>query len=306
MHAMIGTWKMSLEGITVANQALNQGLEIGDAVVQAIMNVENNPNFTSVGYGGLPNRDGHVFLDAAYMNGENLRYGGIMAVEGVKNPILVARKLCGNETNCLLAGRGAEQFAIDSGFEMRDMRTAECMRQFREAVQKEEEPLMAYRGHDTVCIIGLDEEGKMVVGTSTSGLFMKAPGRVGDSPIIGSGFYCDSRYGGAAATGLGEDIMRGCLSYEIVTLMKRGATAQTACEEALDTFRKYKCSKGEDEGNISLIALSSSGQFGASTTLPIFPFVTAKNNEVNCQVALFEKENTVIRLATEADLENQS
>lgn len=274
MYAIIGTWKMSLQGLTEARDMLACGRNAADAVERAIMCVEDNPAYVSVGYGALPARDGRVLLDAGWMDGQTLRVGGVMAAENLRNPIRAARLLCGRETNCLLAGRGAEQFALNAGLPLRDMRTQSSQARWREAMQTldDEEPLTAYRGHDTVCVIGLDAQGRMVAGTSTSGLFLKEPGRVGDSPLVGSGFYCDARYGGAAATGLGEDIMRGCLSYEAVSLMRRGASAQEACEEALrgltDTHRRL----GEEAGSVSLIALSAQGGFGAATTLPLFPF----------------------------------
>ena len=111
---------------------------------------------------------------------------------------------------------------------------------------------------------------------------MKDPGRVGDTPIIGSGFYCDARYGAAAATGLGEDIMRGCLSYEIVSLMKRGASPAEACQEALNGLVERKLALGEDSGSISLIALNPRGEYGAATTLPVFPF--AAGTDESCQL----------------------
>lgn len=280
MSAIIATWKMSYAGVCLAQTLLENGASAGDAVAEAIMNVEDNPAFTSVGYGGLPDCDGHVMLDAAYMDGETLRFGAVMSVENIRNPILAAQKLCGRETNCLLAGRGAEQFAIEAGLEMRDMRTQSSMQRWREAIRMEHRKLAAYRGHDTVCVLALDENGKLAVGTSTSGLFMKAPGRVGDSPIIGSGFYADARYGAAAATGLGEEIMRGCLSYEIVSLMKRGASAQQACEEALAGLVERKLEMGEDEGSISVIALAPDGSCGAATTLEVFPFVVSDGEAV--------------------------
>ena len=144
----------------------------------------------------------------------------------------------------------------------------------------------------------------MVAATSTSGLFMKAPGRVGDSPIIGSGFYCDARFGAAAATGLGEDIMRGCLSYETVSLMKRGRTPKEACEEALRGLSRRKLELGEDEGSISLIALSPEGVFGAATTLPVFPFATGDASGA-ALYAVNHSDNPVLRLATEEELEDE-
>ena len=278
MIAIIGTWKMSSEGVFEAHRMLKDGACAGDAVIHAVTRVEDEPGFCSVGYGGLPDRDGHVMTDAAFMDGATLRMGAIASAENIKNPILAARLLCGRETNCLLAGRGAELFAIRHGLAMRDMRTEECMRRWRQATQQRPERLTAYTGHDTVCVLGLDEAGHLAAGVSTSGLFMKDPGRVGDSPIIGSGFYADDRYGAAAATGLGEDIMRGCLSYEVVSRMKRGQSPWDACREALRELSARKIELGEDAGNISLIALAPDGSYGAATTLSCFPFAAAKGD----------------------------
>ena len=134
----------------------------------------------------------------------------------------------------------------------------------------------------------------MIAGTSTSGLFMKEPGRVGDSPIIGSGFYADARFGAAAATGLGEDIMRGCLSYEIVSLMKRGLSPREACEEALRGLVERKLALGEDEGSISLIAMNPRGEYGAATTLRIFPFVAGNNGEVRLHAARKDRQFSAV------------
>lgn len=278
MIAIIGTWKMSSAGVFEAHDLLKGGASAGDAVIHAVTRVEDEPAFCSVGYGGLPDRDGHVMTDAAYMDGATLRMGAIASAENIKNPILAARLLCGRETNCLLAGHGAELFAIRHGLDMRDMRTEESMRRWRQATQERPERLTAYTGHDTVCVLGLDAAGHLVAGVSTSGLFMKDPGRVGDSPIIGSGFYADDRYGAAAATGLGEDIMRGCLSYEVVSRMKHGQNPWEACQGALRELSARKIELGEDAGSISLIALAPDGSYGAATTLSCFPFAAARGD----------------------------
>ncbi|MBR3107696.1 MAG: N(4)-(beta-N-acetylglucosaminyl)-L-asparaginase [Clostridia bacterium] len=273
MRAIIGTWKMSFDGVREAFDMLKNGASAGEAVVHAVTRVEDEPAFRSVGFGGLPGLDGRVTLDAAFMDGRTLRVGGVMSAENIGNPILAAYRLCGRKTNCLLAGRGAEEFAVREGLPMRDMRTGESMKRWREAVSaRSDSAPEAYRGHDTVCVLALDESGNMAAGTSTSGLFMKEPGRVGDTPLIGSGFYCDARFGAAAATGLGEDIMRGCLSYEAVSRMRRGETPLEACRNALSALAERKRELGEDAGSISLIALAPDGAFGAATTLPVFPF----------------------------------
>ena len=281
MFSLIGTWQMCLEGAQKGTALLRSGAPSGDAVEQAIIQVEDEPSYSSVGYGGLPDRTGHVFLDAAFMDGRSLRLGGVISAENIRNPISLARKLCGRETNCVLAGRGAEQAAVSFGLPLRDLRTEASLEAWREAIAKEQKQLSAYQGHDTVCVLALDQQGGMSAGTSTSGLFMKDPGRVGDSPLVGSGFYCDARYGAAAATGLGEDIMRGCLSYAVVSLMRRGASPADACQEALSDLTARKIALGEDEGSMSLIALSPEGDFGAATTLPIFAFAAGREEQAS-------------------------
>ena len=278
---IIGTWKMSLAGVREAAEMLRHGGSAGDAVEHAVMAVEDDPNYMSVGYGGLPDREGRVLLDAAFMDGNTLRMGGVIGVENVRNPIRLAKALCGRAVNCLLYGRGAEEKARALGLPFRDMRTETAMAKWH--AERDKAPL-APQGHDTVCVLAVDGDGRMCAGTSTSGLFMKAPGRVGDSPLIGSGFYCDARYGAAAATGLGEDIMRGCLAYETVSLMRRGAAPMDACREALRGLTVRKEALGEDRGSISLIALSPDGRYGAATTLDLFPFSVGTPDAVTLYV----------------------
>ncbi len=294
---------MSFQGVSEAWVSLRAGCNAGDAAEHAIRRVEDEPEFTSVGYGGLPDRDGHVMTDAAFMDGNALRAGAVVSVENVANPIRLARKLCGRETNWLLAGRGAEQAAVSFGLKMKDMRTEKAMQKWRAERANMPDRLTAYQGHDTVCVLALDERGGMVSGTSTSGLFLKEPGRVGDSPVIGSGFYCDARYGAAAATGLGEDIMRGCLSYEIVSLMKRGADPLEACMEALTGLSERKIALGEDAGSISVIALNPKGETGAATTLEVFPYAAGSGD--GCGLFAVGKDAPAPRQVTEHEMADQ-
>jgi len=303
MYAIIGTWKMVTKGLLEAHRDLASGGAAGDAVVHAIRTIEDNPEYVSVGLGGLPDRDGHVTLDAAYMDGNTLRLGAILAAEHIANPILAAKALCGRRTDFVLAGQGAERFALEIGLPLRDMRGEIGQARWREALRQADQPLDAYRGHDTVCVLALDESGRLVAGASTSGLFMKAPGRVGDTPLVGSGFYADARYGAAAATGLGEEIMRGCLSYEIVSLMRRGAKPKEACEEALAAHMDRLIALGESPENISLIALSPKGEFGAATTLPVFPFA-AGNDKGAALYAAHPYTAPDIHIATDAEVEH--
>lgn len=271
----ISTWKMSEIGVEKGIAYYQEQPDIHRAIVEAVKEVEDAECYHSVGYGGLPNREGIVELDAAYMNGDSLRAGGVMAVHNVKNPIIAALELSHHKRNCFLAGKGAENYAVSHGCTEADMLSPAARERYEEQKQKQEllEEQEAYDGHDTVCIIGRDENGSMGCGVSTSGLFMKHPGRVGDSPIIGSGFYADSKVGAAAATGVGEDIMRGCLSYAIVDRISRGYTAQKACEEVLGEHVHRLSRMGSDCGSMSVIAMDKNGNIGAATNLKEFAFV---------------------------------
>ena len=263
---------MSLEGTRQAAAVLSAGGSAGDAVEKAVMCVESNPDFLSVGYGGLPAKDGHVRLDAGWMDGDSLRCGAVMSAETILNPIRAARLLSSRHTNWMLAGRGADEFAREAGLPTGPLLTPRAKSKWEEAIKAQApgEP-EAYKGHDTVCFLGLDDRGSMVAGTSTSGLFMKELGRVGDTPVPGSGFYCDSRIGACAATGLGEDIMRGVLSFDTVSRMASGLGPQEACTQALRDYLARLSSHGDACDSISLICLAPDGRFGAATTQARFP-----------------------------------
>ena len=135
--------------------------------------------------------------------------------------------------------------------------------------------LSPYNGHDTVGIIGLDKLGSMSVATSTSGLFMKKRGRIGDSPVIGSGFYCDSEVGAATATGVGEDLMKGCASYEIVRRMAQGMTPQQAADSVVFELEDKLMSRFGRTGDLSVVCMNRKGEFGAATNIKTFSFVVA-------------------------------
>ncbi|GAB2026950.1 N(4)-(beta-N-acetylglucosaminyl)-L-asparaginase [Lactovum odontotermitis] len=275
MWAIIGTWEMALDGISSASRILAQSGHAGDALEAAISNVENNPAYSSVGFGGLPNEKGTLEMDAAFMNGDTFQIGAVAGITDIKNPIKVARKLSLEKFNSFRVGPGATSYAIEEKFEQQNMLTKEAVSAWKTRVAAvANHQLQAYDGHDTVGVISLDSFGSMTAGTSTSGLFMKKPGRVGDSPLPGSGFYADSSYGGAAATGLGEDLMKGILSYEIVRQMKEGLTPQQACDAAVYGFEGQLKSRAGKAGAFSVIALNPQGEWGVATNVE-FPFCLA-------------------------------
>ena len=270
---MVATWKMAWDGVKKGQEVLRAGGSVHQAIIEAVKMVEDDPEYHSVGYGGLPNYNGEVELDAAYMDGDTLGYGGIMGVKNLKNPIEVAFDLCHYKRNCLLAAAGAEEYARKKGYAFCDMLTEEAyLRYSRQTKQMDMEKLEAYGGHDTVCVIGKSGD-TMSCGVSTSGLFMKLPGRVGDSPVIGSGCYADSEVGAAAATGVGEDIMKGCLSFSVVEKLRQGVPVQQACETALREHMERLGRSGHRPGSISLIAMDREHNIGAATNKKAFPFV---------------------------------
>ena len=272
-YAMIATWRMAVEGITSSKQILEKGGTAGDAIGNAIKMVEDYPFYKSVGYGGLPNEDCEVELDAAYMDGDTLDIGAVAGIKDYKNPISIARKLSKERFNCFLVGAGAEAYAHKEGFERVNMLTDRAKMHYQKRRKETiEKGLSPYDGHDTVGMIALDSEKKMVAGTSTSGLFMKKRGRVGDSPLSGSGFYVDSEVGGASATGLGEDLMKGCISYEIVRLMKEGYHPQEAADKAVEDLNAELKKRRGKAGDLSVVCLNNKGEFGVATNIDGFSF----------------------------------
>ncbi len=277
---IIGTWRMSLEGIMEAEKLLKDYGSSLDAVEIAVKMVEDCPEYRSVGYGGLPNQECEVELDAAFMDGDSLSIGAVGGIRDYKNPVSIARSLMSEKYNIFLTGQGAEKYAHKMGFERMNMLTDYSKKEWeRKTKENKENNLKPYDGHDTVGIVGLDRNGKMAVATSTSGLFMKKPGRIGDSPISGSGFYVDSEIGGASATGLGEDIMKGCISYEIVRLMGEGFHPQEAAEKAVYAFNEKLIKRRGKVGDISVVCMNNKGQWGVATNINKFSFVVATKGE---------------------------
>ena len=273
MWGMIATWRMAVEGITKGAELLEHGGSAGDAIETAIREVEDFPYYKSVGYGGLPNEEMEVELDAAYMDGDTLDIGAVAALKDFANPVSIARRLSHEKVNNLLVAEGAEKFAHKEGFERKNMLTDRAKAHYRKRVKEiKEQELKPYSGHDTVGMVCLDQNGKMTAATSTSGLFMKKKGRVGDSPISGSGFYADSKKGAASATGLGEDLMKGCISYEIVRLMGEGMHPQEACETAVNRLDAELKERRGAAGDLSLIAMNNKGEWGVATNIEGFSF----------------------------------
>lgn len=279
MWGMIATWRMALEGIVQASDALKKGATSARAVVDAVAEVEDFPFYKSVGYGGLPNEQGEVELDAAFMDGDTLAFGAVGNLIDIANPVRVAHALSRQRFNSLLVGAGAREWALSEGFAAKTMLTERATQHYRKRCRETiDRGLSPYDGHDTVGMIGLDTQGSMSVATSTSGLFMKRRGRLGDSPVIGSGFYCDSQIGAATATGVGEDLMKGCVSYEIVRRMEGGMSPQRAADSVVLELEDKLMARFGRVGDLSVVCMNRDGEFGAATNIKTFSFVVANEH----------------------------
>ena len=286
MWGMIATWRMAHDGVLAAKELLEGQASCKDAVETAIKAVEDYPFYKSVGYGGLPNERGIVEMDAAFMDGETFKIGAVAGITDVANPISVARQLSDEKFNSFRVGQGATEYAMLAGFERKNMLTDRAKKIWEKRLAEiAASNLDPYDGHDTVGVVALDTQQQMAVGTSSSGLFMKKQGRVGDSPLSGSGFYVESTIGGAAATGLGEDLMKGCLSYEIVRLMGEGLSPQAACDRAVYGFEERLRKRYGKAGAFSMIALDKNGAWGVATNVEFTFSVATADQEAAIYMA---------------------
>jgi isoaspartyl peptidase/L-asparaginase-like protein (Ntn-hydrolase superfamily) len=268
---VISTWPFGKEANEKALSILLGGGSTLDAVEQGIRVTESSGN-ASVGLSGKPNAAGYVQLDACIMHGPGHQAGAVGALEGFAHPISVARRVMEKTPHVMLVGEGARWFALEEGFvsvdirEHREKASAWRSRDQATAPDAEAEPApnSSPKNHDTITLLVRGADGTLSGGCSTSGLADKLPGRVGDSPIIGSGLYVDNEVGAAGATGVGENVMRYCGAYLIVELMRQGMDPTAACQTAIRRIAA-KDPRGWDLG-IHFIALDKQGRFGAAGT----------------------------------------
>ncbi|MCL4708855.1 N(4)-(beta-N-acetylglucosaminyl)-L-asparaginase [bacterium] len=225
-------------------EVLSNGGSLLDAVEKAANVTELDPEDTSVGYGGLPNEDGVVQLDASCMYGPTYKAGCVAALEGIKTPSSIARLVMERTDHMMIVGAGAQRFAIMHGFQVENLLTEKARMiwlKWKENHSDEDDWIPPADGiykdrtgrtYGTINVLGVDEKGNIAGITTTSGLSNKISGRVGDSPIIGAGLYVDNEVGAAGATGRGEEVIRTCGSFYIVSLMRQGMTPTQACVEA--------------------------------------------------------------------------
>lgn len=272
---VISTWPFGKPANDVAFDLLNRRAPLLDAVEQGIRVVESDPNNHSVGLAGRPNAAGVVQLDACIMFGPGHRAGGVAALEGIRHPISAARLVMEKTSHVLLAGEGARLFALEQGLESVEVDSRELYRKYQS--RPEARPGKSAKpgkdNHDTIALLVLGLDGNLAGGCSTSGLAGKLPGRVGDSPLIGSGLYVDNEVGAAGATGVGENVMRYCASLLIVEQMRQGLHPQAACEAVIRRIARQD-PKGLNL-SINFVALDKHGHFGAAGTDANFQFAVA-------------------------------
>jgi N4-(beta-N-acetylglucosaminyl)-L-asparaginase len=259
---VISTWNFGLAANAAAWQILSQGGRALDAVEAGAKIPEADPKVTSVGLGGLPDRDGKVTLDACIMD-ENGNCGSVAFLQHIVHPISVARLVMEKTPHVMLVGDGALQFALANGFKKTKLLTTESQKAWKEWLKKADyKPVVNIENHDTIGIVALDAAGNLSGACTTSGLAYKMHGRVGDSPIIGAGLYVDNEIGAATATGVGEEVIRIVGCHLVVELMRQGYAPEEACRHAVERIIKKKPAKARDI-QVGFLALNKNGDYGA-------------------------------------------
>ena len=275
----ICTWNFG-NATVKAWEVLEKGGNALDAVHQGVMVEENDLSNSTVGNGGRPDRDGNVTLDACIMDKDG-NCGAVLAMQNIANPISVARKVMEETPHVMLAGKGAEQFAYEQGFEKTNLLTEESKQAWEEWKKTSQyKPIINIENHDTIGMLAIDADGDIAGACTTSGMAYKMAGRVGDSPIIGAGLFVDNEVGGATATGVGEEVVRTVGSFLIVELMRQGKSPQEACEEGVK--RIIAKNKDKQDFQIGFIAINKKGETGGYCIHPGFTYRTyTKEGHVN-------------------------
>ncbi|HKK75678.1 MAG TPA: N(4)-(beta-N-acetylglucosaminyl)-L-asparaginase [Saprospiraceae bacterium] len=272
----IATWN-NVGACNAAWDVLKANGNALDAVEAGVKIPEADPNDRSVGYGGRPDREGKVTLDACIMD-KTGDCGSVVFLEDFMHPISVARKVMEETPHVILAGEGAHQFALEQGFEPQNLLIEESKKEWEEWLESSQyQPVINIENHDTIGMVTLDAQGDIAGACTTSGAAYKMRGRVGDSPIIGAGMFVDNEVGGAAATGLGEAVLKSLGSFLIVELMRQGMSPQAACEEAV--MRIVRKQPEHTELQVGYLAVDKQGNYGGYSIQPGFVYYVQSADE---------------------------
>jgi N4-(beta-N-acetylglucosaminyl)-L-asparaginase len=291
---VVSTWDFGKTANVGAWEVLGKGGRALDAVEAGVRIPEADPTNQTIGYGGLPDRDGRVTLDACIMD-EKYNCGSVMCLEHIIHPISVARLVMEKTPHIILTGDGALQFALANGFRKQNLLTPESEKAWKEWMKsanykpemnienrlynKDNDPMPGGpNNHDTIGMMAMDAAGNMSGACTTSGLAYKMHGRVGDSPVIGAGLYVDNEIGAATSSGVGEEVIRIVGSHLVVELMRHGATPEMACKEAVNRIVKRSPEKSKTI-QVGFVALNKQGQYGGYSLQPGFSY-SVKSNTV--------------------------
>ena len=291
---VVSTWDFGKTANVGAWNVLGKGGRALDAVEAGVMIPEADPTNQTIGYGGLPDRDGRVTLDACIMD-EKYNCGSVMCLEYIIHPISVARLVMEKTPHVILVGDGALSFALANGFKKENLLTPESEKAWKEWLKtskynpeknienrlynKSNDPMPGGPdNHDTIGMMAMDASGNLSGACTTSGLAYKMHGRVGDSPVIGAGLYVDNEIGAATSSGVGEEVIRIVGSHLVVELMRQGMKPEAACKEAVERIVKRSPEKSKTI-QVGFIALNKQGEYGGFSLQPGFSY-SVKSNTV--------------------------
>jgi N4-(beta-N-acetylglucosaminyl)-L-asparaginase len=277
---VLSTWKFGIEANEAAWEILRQNGKALDAVEAGVRIPEADANERSVGYGGRPDRDGKVTLDACIMD-QFANIGSVACLEFIKHPVSVARAVMEKSPHVMLVGEGALQFALSQGFKKENLLVEQSEKEWKEWLKTSNyQPVANIENHDTIGMIALDENGDLSGACTTSGMAYKMHGRVGDSPIIGAGLYVDNEIGAATATGHGEEVIRIAGCHLVVELMRQGKSPEEACIEAVSRMVKLMKvrNKSPKDIQVGFIALNKNGEYGSYCVQSGFNYAVHDNS----------------------------
>lgn len=293
---VVSTWDSGMPVNAEAWKILSANGKSLDAVEAGAMHIENTIN-CCVGLGGYPDRDGIVTLDACIMD-EQSNCGAVAGLERIKHPIAVARKVMEKTPHVILVGQGAQQFALENGFNLESTELSDeakdAYKKWLEKSQYKPEvnvelkqnhgpfaPMFFDDGtlnHDTMGLVAMDNNGDLSGAVTTSGMAFKVHGRVGDSPIIGAGLFVDNEVGAATSSGLGEEVIRICGTHTVVEYMRHGYTPEGACKKACERIVNRNPEKAKTL-QVGFLALNKFGQYGAYAIQKGFVYSVKSNGE---------------------------
>lgn len=286
---IISTWNHGIAANKAAWEKLESGGSALDAVEAGVRVTESDASNRSVGLGGLPDRDGNVTLDACIMNHES-ECGSVAYLQNIENPVSVARKVMEDTPHVMMVGNGAFEFAIEKGFEKKNLLTPEAKETWLKWKESEDlkKPEINSENHDTIGQLAMDKDGNLSGACTTSGWAYKLPGRVGDSPIIGAGLFVDNEIGSACATGMGEAVIRIAGSHTVVELMRYGHSPEEACKLAVERIqKKHKDITGLQVG---FIAMNKNGEVGGYSVYAGFNYALKDNSNDKMVEAQYDLE----------------